>query len=328
MALIDNIWNQYDSMMKEEKSMDVIETCNSCNNTEFLTDSKEGCTVCVICGLIKDKSLILDTAEWSSYDNEAPKTNMERCGREKSILFPTISSSTIIQGNNNLSKYSKWMNIPYKEMVLLKLMDFLKRKCEFCIPNEILNTAIYLYKLYKENADHKNATSSQRGTTKESMIASCLYYACNKHYIYKTPLEIIKLIDVDSKEFNRGCKLFMEHMKNHPGLSHFFFDLSNPKNLIRKYASKLNQEYSITKVSLLLLQEVQRLNLLLDKTPQSLASSIVFFTMKEFKKFNEETKESDFFSESQCGEVTIIKSYLILQDYKQELFNGIKFRNK
>jgi transcription initiation factor TFIIIB Brf1 subunit/transcription initiation factor TFIIB len=324
-SIIDTAWNQYDLLLSlNETKQNDTESCSNCYGNEFTIDNSEGIVVCILCGVIKENKVIDYSPEWSFHDYEtASYSKGERCGDVASVLCPIIGSSTKIAGNTNLSKYSKWMNTPYNEVILLKLADTLLRKCHNQFRAHTIYSSIYLFKLYRNNKKDTKI-SIQRGVNSNVLVGVCLYYTCIDQNIEKTPAEISGLLDIDPKEFSRGCKNFTEQMQNSKEISHIFLKLVDPKRLITNYIISLEQNYNLVNICHKILDAVTELHLLVNKTPQTIAASIVYFVILEFNLFTPTFTRKYILDVLKCTDTTIIKVMKTLQQYKQELFNIVK----
>ena len=176
--------------------------CEYCNENTLIYDEN---VVCTSCGMI-NSMIINNNQEWRYYGSEDSKRSSDptRCGMPINPLLPNSSLGTIINGYGHevYRRLHKWNSITYKERSLIKVFNTISSKAkEGTIPPCIIDKASLMYKMLSEN-------NIKRGSSRQSLIAACLWNALKSKDLSRSTKEIAKLFDIDIKKMTVGCKEF------------------------------------------------------------------------------------------------------------------------
>lgn len=293
--------------------------CQSCGGTEFSNDYSLGIVICTNpeCGQVNDN--IMDcNPEWKQFDDDDKKGG--RCGAPINKLLPLSSIGTNIVGfgKSRLETLHRWNSMPYKERSLNNVFKIISNACQ---KNGILkcieDDAKIMYKSLSESKhiDGKNGGKFiiTRGRNRLSIIAACLFFACRRKGMTRTPKEIAKFFDINYLEMNRGCKNFIKLIKT----KQFNIGTSKAEHFIKRHCNKLGICTELTNQAVQISKNLDRLNLASQHTPNSVAAASILL-MAELNGLKSITKKKlkDKFS---LSDITIAKTYKKIAPYKDIL---------
>lgn len=304
----DEIWKIFDSLVIEENPP-VDNQCIKCKeNGIVIEDSSNGYFVCIICGLTKKDNIIDSGPE--IYYQDSNKVNPSRHGIFDE-LYPNSSLTTVISGSSKLSKINQWNTMPYNERTLWQVSEHIKRQCSmYNVNNQVIKNAILLFKKIDEKKKNNGKKEIHRGRVRDGIISACLYYSFKKENIERTPLEISKIMSVDIIDITRGCKLFLDILKDEK------FETPQPSDFLFRYGNSLNLQYKIISDMNKILKEVINLNILSRNTPISIVAGTIYFCCIVF---NINISKKTVSSVCNVSDVTISKTFKKLQEHKSLL---------
>ena len=271
---------------------------------------------------------IIDSPEWRYYgSSDSKNTNPTRCGMPINVLLPDSSlGSSVKKQNNNevmnkISMYQNWNSMPYKERSLYKVFNDIQSKCtENNLPEIISSTAKSLYKIISDN-------KISRGSNRIGIIAACVYNACKECNVPRSIKEISKIFNIKTTVMTKGCKNFDEIMRFNKINKNRNIDNKsiNLNDFIERFSYKLSIPQNDINNILILSKLCEKINIIHDNTPPSMAVGCIFLYIKN-KKLNINKK---YISEiCEISEVTINKCYKklsvnkdIIDLFQQEEFN-------
>lgn len=290
--------------------------CPNCKKKNSLVqDRKEGFVVCNECGIVCDELLDYNP-EWRSYGEDS--TSAGRCGIATNFFFPKSSLSTTIAGSNfnRLKRLHNWGSMPYRERSLYIVLDEICTRCDkHGIKKNIVDDAKLMYKKISE---YKHITGKNvgkfiiiRGSNRKSLIAACVFYACKLNGHTRSPKEIAKVFDLKMTEITKGCKKFLQLMKNYNAM--YKLDSSTPEHFIKRYCNALQIHNKDTEVATIISRNVKKLGLASDHTPPSVAAGSILLMSKINNLSLTKRSISKKFS---ISEVTISKIYKKIEEYR------------
>jgi transcription initiation factor TFIIIB Brf1 subunit/transcription initiation factor TFIIB len=98
------------------------------------------------------------------------------------------------------------------------------------------------------------------------------------------------------------------------------FGRTKPEAFIERFCSKLNINNELTKVCQFISMKIEKLNVMPENTPHSIAAGVVYF-ISQYCKLNITKRDVKIVSE--ISEVTINKCYKKLEKFKDELLPPI-----
>lgn len=208
MVSFESIWNDFEELKKDHKTIDVI--CD-CHHLNLQTDTKQGSKICLDCGIVV-LSNMFESCEWNNYkQDDGSLSNVSQRGDAYVSDNPYDKGGTIPGFAN---KNSLMMRIHYQQTFSHKQKTFWNISEKF--QNYCTQLKIHVCVLpIAKDMWHICMESGKltRASVRNGLIASCLYYAC----IYKSlPCDrqsIINLVDGNQKGFLKGEKIFHEIME-------------------------------------------------------------------------------------------------------------------
>lgn len=214
-----------------------------------------------------------------SIGNTADIFDHERCTTSNPYMSEDSYASKIITQdktkNATLIKLNKWISLPPKERSLKIVFDKIEHLCNICgfTPN-IIEYADYLFTKIT-NTEH---IKLPRSFNRDGVIVGCIYYSCMFHKYTRSPQELSKLCDVNISDVTYGINL----LNNVIGVNNLTNKTINNNDFIDRYCNKLNiNNENIAKIKIII-KYVDKHQLLLNNTPQSLVCSCILFVSNIF----------------------------------------------
>jgi transcription initiation factor TFIIIB Brf1 subunit/transcription initiation factor TFIIB len=322
---LDNLTTE--SSETEKKNIEIHNNqCKGCKQKETLVqDHHTSYIVCSMCGIINEQ-LFDYGPEWRQYYNDDNRgEGINRCGCPSNFFFPKSSQGTIMTGTNNsrLKRKQKWNSMIYKERSLNQVFEYITSICsKNHIPKIIIDTAKILY---KKISDCKHKTGSNmgkqiiiRGKNRMSIIAACVFKACEMNNSPRSIKEIAKYFLLDEKKITKGNKQFEKIMKNADDkyIDTDYFNSHTAEDYIRRHCSKLKINKSETDMAIIIARNCCRMKLVSDHNPQSIAAGSILLMLHFLNKNIDRKNIAIIFGTS---EVTINKIYHKLIPYLDAL---------
>jgi transcription initiation factor TFIIIB Brf1 subunit/transcription initiation factor TFIIB len=327
--LLDNIkMLPDDEVITNDTEDDIsIDNCIKCKTNEYLVeDVSKGIIVCSGCGLILDE--IIDASpEWRSYSDSRRQVN-GRCSRPINPHLPQSSLGTSIRGISYYSpirRLQRWNYMSYRERSLNEVLKYIQSICrKYNILKCIEDDAKILFKNFK-NCKHKTGKSKGRyiilrGINKAGLIAACVFFACKRKRVTRSPKEIARIFNIKVFELTKGCNLFLKLLRIH-NMSYECIP-SKSNHYIRRYCRQLsikNKEY--INQSIQIANNINKLNIADDHTSLSVATGSILIMANLNNLDIPRKKLTDRF---EVTEVTIKKVYDRLLPWKYILINDDK----
>src|ERR1700733_5190711 len=274
LLLEDSIFNR-STILQSNKNI-----CKNCDaNDSLMEDPTAGVVVCKECGVINEE--LLDVGpEWRQYNNDDNRNEgVNRCGCPSNFFFPKSSQGTIISGikNNRLKIKQKWGSIIYKERRLNTIFEYISDICgRNKIPRIISDSAKIMY---KRISDCKHKTGENigkhviiRGINLISVVAACVFKACEMNKTPRTVREIAYLFDADEKKITKGIKTFEKIMTEcDDGMILENSHVCLPEDYVRRHCPKLKISEPDTELAVNIAYNCCRMKLASDHNTQSIA---------------------------------------------------------
>jgi transcription initiation factor TFIIIB Brf1 subunit/transcription initiation factor TFIIB len=226
-------------------------------------------------------------------------------------------------GNTKLKMMHNWSMMPYKEMSLNKIF---KKIGDICVKNKIIKCVEMDAKImYAQISECKHTTGKNknkyiitRGINRISIIGACVYFACERKNISRTPKEIAKMFNISLVDINRGCKKFSKLIKQKN------FDLNigicSSENFVMRYCNKLKLKEKDTNTSIMIVKNIDKLKIITDHTPLSIAAASILLmaTINNLKTITKKIIASEF----EISVTTLIKTYKKILLHKNNIFNN------
>lgn len=323
-----NVWELFDAIEESEDMISEDLTCSEsdeCPNcgaiNSLIQDKKEGFIVCSECGVICDE-LLDHNPDWKNYgDNNG---SVSRYGAATNFFLPKSSLGTTIAGSNfnRLKRLHNWGSMPYRERSLYMVLNEICIRCEkHDIKKNIVDDAKLMYKKISECKHTKGKNVGKfmiiRGSNRRSLIAACVFFACKLNGNTRSPKEIAKVFDLKMTEITKGCKKFLQLMKNYNTI--YRLDSSTPEHFIIRFCNLLQIHKKDREIAKIISQNVKKLGLASDHTPPSVAAGSILLMCKMNNLSLSKKLISNKFS---ISEVTISKIYKKIEEYRILLINS------
>ena len=326
------LWSIFDNEIDSEKNKGTLEclyrasgdreNCENCGTT--LAFSDEGFLTCINpkCGIIY-KDMIDQSAEWRFYgaddNNHADPT---RCGMPINPLLKESSFGCKVLCNGSMSyemrkirRYTEWQSMPYKEKSQydeFQIITILAQNAG--MPKMIIDDAMRYHKKISEYE------ITFRGDNRDGIIAASIYISCRINNFPRTAKEIANIFKLDVTNATKGCKnaisIINNIEKDFDNKEKTIFGKTKPEDFIERFCSKLNINNELTKVSTFISIKIEKLDLMPENTPHSIAAGVIYFISQ---CCNLNISKRDVKNVSEISEVTINKCFKKMESIKLQL---------
>lgn len=326
------LWQLFDEEMKDDTQKPSLEClyrtignremCERCES--MLAFSEEGFLTCTNkkCGIIY-KDLVDQTAEWRYYgadDNQ--NSDPTRCGMPINPLLEESSYGCKVLYNGPMSyemrkirRYTEWQSMPYKEKSQYDEFQIITIMAQNAgIPKMIIDDAMRYHKKISEYE------LTFRGDNRDGILAASIYIACRINNFPRTAKEIAHMFHLDVTSSTKGCKnalsIISKIEKDLEISDKTNFGRTTSVAFIERYCSKLNINNELTQVCKFISMKIEKMNLMTENTPHSIAAGIVYF-VAQYCQLN--ISKKDVKNVSEISEVTINKCQKKLEKMKDTL---------
>jgi transcription initiation factor TFIIB len=333
------LWNIFDTEMEESnikkekipleclfRSIGNREMCERCESN--LAFSDEGFLTCMNskCGIIY-KDIVDQSAEWRYYgadDNQ--NSDPTRCGMPINPLLEESSYGCKVLCNGSMSyemrkirRYTEWQSMPYKEKSQYDEFQKITIMAQNAgIPKMIIDDAIRYHKKISEY------DLTFRGDNRDGILAASIYISCRINNFPRTAKEIANIFHLDVTSSTKGCKnalaIINNIEKDMVNADKTNFGRTRPEAFIERFCSKLNINNELTKVCQFISMKIEKLNIMPENTPHSIAAGVVYF-ISQYCKLNISKRDVKIVSE--ISEVTINKCHKKLEIFKDQLLPSV-----
>jgi transcription initiation factor TFIIB len=323
------LWNIFDNEVNKKEPLECIyrscgdrERCENCET--ILAFSDEGFLTCTNnkCGIIY-KDIVDHSAEWRYYGADDNQNNdPTRCGMPINPLLHESSYGCKVLLNGAMSyemrkirRYTEWQSMPYKEKSQYDEFQIITIYAQNAgIPKMIIDDAIRYHKKISEY------DLTFRGDNRDGIIAASIYISCRINNFPRTAKEIANIFNLDVTSATKGCKnaisIINNIEKDMDNKEKTSFCKTKPESFIERFCSKLNINTELTKLCKFVSMKIEKMNLMPENTPHSIAAGVVYFISQNCK-LNVTKKDVKIISE--ISEVTINKCFKKLEKIKKEL---------
>jgi len=317
-VLLDDIELLYDKNDTDDVDTDECPSCGEKN--DIRQDFSKGITVCENCGQVLD-NVIDSNPEWKNYDED----NNTRCSMPTNKLLPQSSLGTTISGGtykNRIKILHNWNAIPYKERSLHTVFKEIQDKCSRAkIMKCIEDDAKIMYKIINDSRHISGKNKGKyiiiRGANRKSLIAACIFFACKKKDMTRSPKEISDLFGLKQTELSRGCKSFMRLIKRKVEVE---VKMSMPEHFVMRFCNELQIQKKYIDITLDIARNIYKLNIATDHTPLSIAIGSILLMAENYGLVSITKKIlADKFD---ISEVTISKTCKKIWEYKDIILNN------
>lgn len=231
----------------------------------------------------------------------------------KNVLLPQSSLGTSINKGcyNRISRLQKWDQMPYKERSLYNIFLNIESNCrKFKISKAIIDNAKIFYKFISTQKNKKDKIVILRKVNKISLIAATVFFGAKLQKIPQKPDEIAKIFNINKTDLSKGCKKFIELMRDHPIYKNI--KTTNSTDLIHNTFVKLNLKQEYYDIIIKILTYIEKLNLLSTHNPYSIAGTAVLTVNLYYKLHLTKRRIAELFD---ISDVTLAKTYNKIRKY-------------
>ena len=296
------------------------DTCATCNSNLVTMD--DGFPTCANKQCSKICRDTLDfSPEWRFYGaDDKNSSDPTRCGNPVNPLLQesSLGCKVLYTGKSSyemrkIGKWTEWQSIPHREKSLYNEFMYISTMAQNSgIPKIFIDDALTIHKDISEQ-------KMFRGCNRDGIKAASIYISCRLNGFTRTPHEIAEIFNLDNASATHGCSLALEILNNvhrNNGLETTQLGVTLPSAFIDRYCSKLNINKDHTMLCRFIASKVERLNLIPDNTPHSIAAGIIFFVCQVFSMAQ---SKGDIAAICKVSEVTISKCYRKLDSIKISL---------
>ena len=296
--------------------------CINCNTSEYIiNDVSGGMEICTNCGQVMN--MLTDMGpETRHFDDDKNETKQSSIPINK--LLPQSSLGTMIGGRcvGRLKILHSWSAMPYKERSLNGVFKDISYRCtKYNIIKCVEDDAKIMYKTVSECkhiiGKNKGKCIIIRGANRKSLIAACVFFACRRKGMTRSPKEIADIFEIKYTEMTKGCKNFMKLMKiKKMGIN---TGSSKPEDFITRFCKELKIKDPYLQQTLKIAKNIKKLNIASVHTPLSSATSSILL-MAELNGMTHVTKKK-LATQFKVSEVTLTKTYKKLEQYRKALID-------
>jgi len=328
------LWNTFDTEISDSnKKLNPLECmyresgdrecCDQCKSN--LAFSDEGFLTCTNnkCGIIY-KDMVDQSPEWRFYgaDDNNGNNDPTRCGmpinpllQESSFGCKVLCCGSTSYEMRKIRRYTEWQSMPYKEKSQYEEFQRITLMSQNAgIPKMIIDDAIVYHKKISEYE------LTFRGDNRDGILAASIYISCRINNYPRTAKEIAIIFHLDVTSATKGCKnaqLIINNLeKGMENNEKTLFCKTKPEAFIERYCSKLNINAELTKLCQFISMKIEKLELMPENTPHSIASGVVYF-IAQICGLNITKKDVKLVSE--ISEVTINKCFKKIEKMTNEL---------
>ena len=154
-------------------------------------------------------------------------------------------------------------------------------------------------------------------------MAASIYVSCRINNTPRTPKEIATIFHLDATNATKGCKNVQQIIniieKDMESEEKTVFSKTTSTDFIERYCSKLTMGAEPTKLCQFISIKVERMSLMPENTPHSIAAGIVFFVVQ---LCGLTSTKRDVKRVSNISEVTISKCHKKIEKHTADLVPG------
>jgi transcription initiation factor TFIIB len=238
---------------------------------------------------------------------------------ESSYGCKVLCNGSMSYEMRKIRRYTEWQSMPYKEKSQYDEFQKITIMAHNAgIPKMIIDDAIRYHKKISEY------DLTFRGDNRDGIIAASIYISCRINNFPRTAKEIANIFHLDVTSSTKGCKNALAIINNIEkdmiNTDKTNFGTTKPEAFIERFCSKLNINNELTKVCQFISMKIEKLNIMPENTPHSIAAGVVYF-ISQYCKLNITKRDVKIVSE--ISEVTINKCYKKLEKFKDELLPPI-----
>jgi transcription initiation factor TFIIB len=310
---LDDIFDEYQGT--KSTCGPVGTSTNKCPNckTEMIDNHQRGHMMCPSCGMVGEQ-LIDRGPEWHQFNNDD--------GRKESASRCTISTGAAV---TKIGKMRQWNSSPYKERSIIAVEKVI---CQFCAEHNIrkivADSANVFYRKIANSKHIKGKNEGKiriiRGNNRKSIIATCIYKACEQHKIPLALKDIGKSFGLTDKKMSKGNKTFDEIIRQAAETDVFLEQLESisAEDSIYQLCPMLSLTDAHITIISQMVRNCQKLKVASDHNAQAMAAcNVLFFS----EKHEIDIEKKDILTLFKTSDITMNKIRVKLTPYLRALDN-------
>lgn len=291
-----------------------LNTCEQfgCNHRNTVEDANVGDTICMDCGFVLNERKIDNSGEYMGMSQDKgyscsrvgyPSQNISLLNNEQS---QTLISS--YKDKNNLRRWHNCLTISSKDRSLLANYNVIE---QYCFNLNITQHSTHLSKyIYKKCSEVKIT----RGSIKKSLIASCIYIACEHTGLTRITTDIIcKECNTESKYMSKTNKFVYSVVWTLPDLKDVILCFTSLDDHLFNYCSRLNisgsQLINVKKFSDGIIKKYPDILNKINERSYIIIAIIFIYLLNN----NNSVKKCDFCIKFNISQITLSKSVKIIK---------------
>jgi transcription initiation factor TFIIIB Brf1 subunit/transcription initiation factor TFIIB len=319
----DDLENEFVDISKESVGNVDDKLCPSCGSHLFEEDYKQGIVYCSNCGQVIDSICNKDYEKCYQDDDSGPNIKSGSIIHNSHLPQASLGGSMRVPGK--LRKARTWNQMPYHERALYRLMKKISKICvENNISTKICNEAKNICKnicnTKHTNGDNEGKNIITRGENRKGIVASCLFISCKKNNETRTIKEIARYFDITEDAVNKGHKSLKMILKDNALIT------NTQSSKVSHFVDRKCDEMSVMEVHKKIAKKIainlEKLRLAQNHSTSSVCSAIILL-MARICNISGITKKTISKSFDGISDVTIQKTYIQIEKYKDILMNDI-----
>jgi transcription initiation factor TFIIIB Brf1 subunit/transcription initiation factor TFIIB len=319
----DDLFDIFGEEEEKNETTHNKKNCKKCDTDMYLfNDLPTGNCVCSNCGNVFSE-IVDSSAGWKCFDDENKSDSVGGNGITYNELLPQSSLSTTISGGSNrLKTLQNWSIMPYRERSLNAVYKMIKNICE---KNKIIKCvetdAQIMYKTLSDckhvKGKNKNKYIIIRGSNRISLIAACIFYACRRKGITRSPKEVSEMFNTKHIKMTNGCKMFIK-LSNIKKIS-MSEGISLAEHFIKRFCDDLKIEEQFILQTIKIAKNIKKLNIASTHIPYSIAvgSILLMASINNIQQLDKKFIANKF----KVSGVTIDKTLNKIKPYERILIN-------
>ena len=285
-----------------------LNKCNECGEVNsVIEDYRNGFNVCGKCGCVFREKIVDEGGEWRNF-SDSTKGDPSRVGSAINPFLDVEQLDTVISAGSGANSYNlnriqmkNYMRGPDRV-----LKNGFKLIQSFCERGFLTQTIID-----KAQAIFKDVESKKllKGKNLEGCIGACIYIACKTEGCPRTFKEISVITVVPKREIGKCYKLISKEIDT--------TGIMATADIVGRFCSDLNLNAKIQNTARYIAKKVQDIGCLAGRSPDSIASAIIYLTLCLSPDFLFLQKDIQYVTN--VTDVTIRNTYKDLLPYKKEI---------
>lgn len=278
-----------------------FELCKRCNAKDsIITDYEAGELVCNYRGLVYEERMIVDEDEKRTFENDEGDNQIHRVGPPMNPVYGNECGTNLIIREHGKTRYIK--DYPNSSKIQKKFQKIQNLLSSVNVSKNMIEETKTLYDKF---AKDKN----MQGKNINRIIIGIYYYVCRKEKCAKTIKEIVLMFNNIfpglternvKKAFNTIKRDIVEPTQDDNEIS------EREKNFIQTYTWGDKDKYDLKMLSYEIIDNINKNNLLLGKSPKTVAGLSLFLSNK---LLNDNLNDKNEFYKMFCLKNTLKKSF-------------------